>query len=79
MVILARMSRSWPWQTSSGADSGDTTGFAEAFRAAGIGAWDWYVDSGLLLLDQTALAVMGIDPDTYDGFIHTWTSVIHPG
>jgi serine phosphatase RsbU (regulator of sigma subunit) len=78
MVILARMSRSWPWQTSSGADSGDTTGFAEAFRAAGIGAWDWYVDSGLLLLDQTALAVMGIDPDTYDGFIHTWTSVIHP-
>jgi serine phosphatase RsbU (regulator of sigma subunit) len=72
------MSRSWPWQTSSDADTTDTTGFAEAFRAGGIGAWDWYVDSGLLLLDQTALAVMGIDPGTFDGFIHTWTSLIHP-
>ncbi len=72
------MSGSSPWQTSSGADTTDTTGFAEAFRAAGIGAWDWYVDSGLMMLDETAMVLLGIDPDTYDGFIHTWTSLIHP-
>jgi serine phosphatase RsbU (regulator of sigma subunit) len=56
----------------------DIAGFAEAFHAAGIGAWDWSVDSGVLKLDETAMAVMGIDPDTYDGLIHTWTSLIHP-
>jgi serine phosphatase RsbU (regulator of sigma subunit) len=52
--------------------------FARAFRAAGIGAWDWSVDSGVLKLDETAMAVMGVDPDTYDGLIHTWTSLVHP-
>jgi serine phosphatase RsbU (regulator of sigma subunit) len=69
------MSRSWPWQTSS---ETDTTDFAEAFRAAGIGAWDWYVDSGLVVFDEPAMALLGIDPDTYDGFIHTWVRLIHP-
>jgi len=54
------------------------TGFAEAFRAVGIGAWDWSLDSGVLKLDETAMTVMGVDPDTYDGLIHTWTSLIHP-
>ena len=77
--MLTRVSRSWAWQAhSGGTNATDTTGFAAAFRAAGIGAWDWYVDSGLLLLDETAMAVLGIDPDLYDGFIHTWTSLIHP-
>jgi serine phosphatase RsbU (regulator of sigma subunit) len=56
----------------------DTTGFAEAFRAAGIGAWDWYLDSGLAVLDEPAMALLGIDPDTYDGYARTWTSLIHP-
>jgi serine phosphatase RsbU (regulator of sigma subunit) len=54
------------------------TGFAETFQAAGVGAWDWSLDSGVLKLDETAMAVMGVDPDTYDGLIHTWTSLIHP-
>ena len=58
------MSRSWPWQNSLGADktdTTDTTDFAEAFRGAGIGAWDWVPDSGVLKLDENAMAVMGID------------------
>ena len=45
-VSWRRMSRSWPWQDSLGADKTDTTehtDFAEAFRAAGIGAWDWFL------------------------------------
>jgi len=24
------------------------------------------------------MALLGIDPETYDGFIGTWTSLIHP-
>src|ERR1700728_1277866 len=75
------MSRSWPWQNSLGADktdTTDTTDFAEAFRAAGFGAWDWFLDSGLLKLDENAMAVMGIDPDSYDGLINAWTSLVHP-
>src|SRR3984885_15845064 len=75
------MSRSWPWQNSLGADktdTTDTTDFAEAFRAAGIGAWDWFLDSGALKLDEAAMAVMGIDPDKYDGLINAWTSLVHP-
>ena len=75
------MSRSWPWQDGSGAnttDTTDTTDFAEAFRAAGIGAWDWFLDSGVLKLDEVAMAVMGVDPDTYDGLINTWTSLVDP-
>jgi serine phosphatase RsbU (regulator of sigma subunit) len=77
------MSRSWSSQATSEAetadtDTTDTTGFAEAFRAAGTGAWEWCLDSGLLKLDRTAMAVMGVDPDTYDGLINTWTRLVHP-
>ena len=75
------MSRSWPWQDSLGADktdTTDTTDFAEAFRAAGIGAWDWFLASGVLKLDEAAMAVMGIDPGKYDGLINAWTSLVHP-
>jgi serine phosphatase RsbU (regulator of sigma subunit) len=75
------MSRSRPWLGSLGADKPDTTdtpSFAEAFRAAGVGAWDWHLDSGLLKLDETAMVVMGVNPDTYDGLINTWTSLVHP-
>jgi serine phosphatase RsbU (regulator of sigma subunit) len=75
------MSRSWSWPDSLGADktdTTDTTDFAEAFRAAGVGAWDWFLGSGVLKLDETAMAVMGIDPDRYDGLINAWTSLVHP-
>jgi serine phosphatase RsbU (regulator of sigma subunit) len=75
------MSRSWRWQDGLGADTTgttDTTDFAEAFRASGIGAWDWFLDSGVLKLDEAAMAVMGVDPDTYDGLINTWTGLVHP-
>ncbi len=76
--ILTHMTRSWPWQASSGTDTADTAGSADAHRAAGIGAWYWYVDSGLVVLDEPGMELLGIDPDTYDGYVHTWTSLIHP-
>jgi PAS domain-containing protein len=56
----------------------DTVGLADAVRVAGIGAWDWHVRSGRLMLDESAMALLGIDPDTYDGQIDTWVGLLHP-
>src|SRR3984885_2921034 len=44
----------------------------EGYRATGGGAWEWDMASGLLRLDQPSLALLGVDPDTYDGRIETW-------
>ena len=50
----------------------------DAYRATGVGAWEWYMASGLLCLDQPSMALLGVDPDTYDGRIETWISHVHP-
>jgi serine phosphatase RsbU (regulator of sigma subunit)/PAS domain-containing protein len=55
-----------------------TTGWWDGYRATGVGAWEWYMASGLLCLDQTSMALLGVDPDTYDGRIETWISHVHP-
>lgn len=53
-------------------------GLTEAFGAAGVGAWVWYTASGLVSLDEHALGLLGIDPDTYDGHVKTWLRLVHP-
>ena len=50
----------------------------DGYRATGVGAWEWYMASGLLCLDQPSMALLGVDPDTYDGRIETWISHVHP-
>jgi PAS domain S-box-containing protein len=75
------MSSAWLGLDRPGAnkpDTSDTAGFAEVFQATGVGAWDWCMDSGVLRLDETAMAVMGVDPETFDGLVHSWTSLVHP-
>ena len=54
------------------------TGSWDGYRTTGVGAWEWYMASGLLCLDQTSMALLGVDPDTYDGRIETWISHVHP-
>ena len=54
------------------------TGSWEGYRATGVGAWEWYMVSGLLCLDQPSMALLGVDPGTYDGRIETWISHVHP-
>jgi serine phosphatase RsbU (regulator of sigma subunit)/PAS domain-containing protein len=54
------------------------TGFRQAHRAAGVGAWVWYIGPGLLELDEPSLALLGLDRDTYDGHIETWLGLVHP-
>jgi serine phosphatase RsbU (regulator of sigma subunit)/PAS domain-containing protein len=50
----------------------------DGYKATGIGAWEWYLASGLLVLDQPSMALLNVDPDTYDGRIETWLSRVHP-
>jgi serine phosphatase RsbU (regulator of sigma subunit)/PAS domain-containing protein len=51
---------------------------ARAVGAAGVGAWVWYTASGMVSLDERAMGVLGIDPNTYDGNVKTWLRLIHP-
>ncbi|MFG3022490.1 PAS domain-containing protein [Streptomyces sp. NPDC048254] len=59
------------WQEPSGSRH-------QAMRAVKVGAWDWDLRTGALLCDETMLTASGLDPDTYDGRIETWTALIHP-
>jgi serine phosphatase RsbU (regulator of sigma subunit)/PAS domain-containing protein len=54
------------------------TGSWDGYRATGVGAWEWHLASGLLCLDQPSMALLGVEPDTYDGRIETWISRVHP-
>jgi serine phosphatase RsbU (regulator of sigma subunit)/PAS domain-containing protein len=56
----------------------DKNGLQGAFRANGVGAWDYYPGSGLLDLDELSMALVGIDPQEYDGHVETWLSLVHP-
>ena len=53
-------------------------GLTEAFGAAGVGAWVWYTAAGRVSLDDRAMGLLGVDPDTYDGHIKTWLTLMHP-
>ncbi len=57
---------------------GGRAGSWAGYRATGVGAWEWHMDSGLVCLDGPAMALLGVDPDTYDGRVETWISHVHP-
>jgi len=61
-----------------GPDAASRLGFRAAFRVTHVGSWVWYLGPGLLNLDGPSLALLGIDPDAYDGRIQTWLGLVHP-
>ncbi|WP_371552210.1 SpoIIE family protein phosphatase [Streptomyces sp. NBC_00554] len=65
------VSPAW-WQEPSG------TRLQHAMRAVEVGVWDWDLRTGDLLMDEAALAMSGLDPDTFDGRIESWTAHVHP-
>jgi serine phosphatase RsbU (regulator of sigma subunit)/PAS domain-containing protein len=65
-------------EAGSWAVANDKTGSWDGYRATGVGAWEWYMASGLLCLDEPSMALLGVDPDTYDERIETWISHVHP-
>jgi serine phosphatase RsbU (regulator of sigma subunit)/PAS domain-containing protein len=71
--------RGVPLETAfGGPDAARRLGFRQAFRVTNIGSWVWYLGPGLLNLDEPSLALLGIDPDAYDGRIETWLGIVHP-
>lgn len=54
------------------------TGSWDGYGATGVGAWEWYMASGLVCLDQPSMTLLGVDPGAYDGRIETWISHVHP-
>jgi serine phosphatase RsbU (regulator of sigma subunit)/PAS domain-containing protein len=54
------------------------TGSWDGYKTTGVGAYEWYLASGLLCLDQPSMDLLGVDPDSYDGRIETWISRVHP-
>lgn len=55
--------------------AGSTT--PEALQAVGVGCWECTPATNRLVLDEQALAVLGIDDDCFDGRLETWTRLIH--
>ncbi|WP_433442885.1 SpoIIE family protein phosphatase [Nonomuraea sp. CA-141351] len=43
-----------------------------------VGTWDWDIRTGDVIWNDAMLAVLGVDPDTFDGRIETWTGIVHP-
>jgi PAS domain S-box-containing protein len=43
-----------------------------------VGTWDWDLRTGDVVSNDAMPAVLGIDPETFDGRIGTWTDSIHP-
>jgi serine phosphatase RsbU (regulator of sigma subunit)/PAS domain-containing protein len=50
----------------------------DGYTVTGVGAWEWHLASGRLCLDRSSMALLGIDPDTFDGRIESWISTVHP-
>ncbi|MGW3341709.1 SpoIIE family protein phosphatase [Nonomuraea rubra] len=44
----------------------------------GVGTWDWDIRTGQIMWNEATLTTFGVDPDTFDGRIETWTSLVHP-
>jgi len=61
-----------------GPDATGETSLRQAFGANQVGAWVWYLASGLLDLDEPAMALLGVDPHAYDGHVRTWLGLVHP-
>ncbi len=49
-----------------------------AVDAAGVGAWDWDLDTGELRWDDRLLALFGTDSDSFGGSIEAFAEFVHP-
>ncbi|RVX41584.1 PAS domain S-box-containing protein [Nonomuraea polychroma] len=43
-----------------------------------VGTWDWDLRTGDVIWNDAMLTVFGLDQDTFDGRIETWTGIVHP-
>ncbi|MFI7703847.1 PAS domain-containing protein, partial [Nonomuraea sp. NPDC049480] len=43
-----------------------------------VGTWDWDIRTGDVVWNDAMLSILGVDPETFDGRIETWTGIVHP-
>ncbi|WP_405725361.1 SpoIIE family protein phosphatase [Streptomyces sp. NBC_01537] len=58
--------------------AGGGGGLRQALKAVRVGSWEWRMGTGELVLDESAMTVLGIDPETYDRRTETWLGLVHP-
>lgn len=51
---------------------------ALAVSAAGIGVWDWDVQTGQLVWDKNMCLLFGVDPAVWNGTLEAFMDLIHP-
>ena len=56
----------------------DRLAWETAVDAAGVGAFDWELDTGQLRWDDRLLQVFGLERDSFDGTIDTFKQHVHP-
>lgn len=49
-----------------------------ATRSAGIGVWEYHIETRALIWDAAMFALYGIDPGAFKGTLESWTDSVHP-
>lgn len=52
--------------------------FEKALEGAGLGSWDWWLDSNKVIFDKRWCDMLGLDSKTVDHNFLTWKSLVHP-
>ena len=50
----------------------------QAREAVRVGTWDQNLRTGDVVYDETTMAILGIDPETFDGRVDTVVGLVHP-
>lgn len=50
----------------------------EALDAAGIGTWEWEIDSGRIWWSDNMEALHGLEPGSFDGTFESYLALMHP-
>lgn len=49
-----------------------------ALDAGGLGTWRWDIASGISAWDTKMESLFGLPPETYDGSVEAWRTLLHP-
>ncbi|MFJ4920922.1 SpoIIE family protein phosphatase [Streptomyces sp. NPDC088725] len=55
-----------------------TTPLRQALQAIRVGSWEWDLNTGDQIWDESTLAILGMDPEDTRQHYDAWTSRVHP-
>jgi PAS domain S-box-containing protein len=74
---LSRTSAPPPGRRSKGSQE-QATGSHLRQDLQAVGTWDWDIRTGDMIWNDAMFAMIGLDRETFDGRIETWTATVHP-